>query len=123
MMSLVEKIREMGEMLGKVTKHEGPAEYKHDSVWKDHRYAIPKLVWEVCGKGNFDKDIASLIWAVKSWSAKGILVLFEESDFQAARKKLAQEREIYPLKAEDVLKLHSLLQSGYAQAIRTIFTT
>ena len=120
--ALVERIKEMGEMLGK--KAEGPwgPIYKHDCVWKDNPYANPKLVVEVCDKGNLDNDIASLIWAAKNWNAEGILVLFEESDFHTAQKKLAQESQIYPLKAEDVLKLHSLLQAGYAQAIKSIFT-
>jgi len=118
---MVERVKEIGTMLGK--RAEGPwgPVYKHDCVWKDNPYANPKLVWEVCDKGNLDKDIASLLWAVKNWDACGILVLFEESDFYTAQKKLAQESRIYPLKAEDVLKLHSLLQAGYAQAIRTVF--
>jgi len=119
---LIQRVKEMAEMLGK--KAEGPwgPVYKHDCVWRDNPYANPKLVWEVCDKGNLDKDIASLIWAVKSWNAKGILVVFDELDFHTAQRKLAQESQICPLKAEDILKLHSLLQSGYAQAIRSIFT-
>ncbi len=118
---LVQKVKEIGEMLGK--RAEGPwgPVYKHDCVWRDNPYANPRLVWEVCDKGNLDKDIASLIWAVKNWSAKGILVLFEESDFHTAQKKLAQESQIYPLKADDMLKIYSLLQAGNTQAIRAIF--
>lgn len=118
---LVQKIKEIGEMLGK--RAEGPwgPVCKHDCVWRDNPYANPRLVWEVCDKGNLDKDIASLIWAVKNWNAKGILVLFEESDFHTAQKKLAQESQIYPLKADDMLKLHSLLQAGNIQAVRSIF--
>lgn len=119
---MVQRIKEMGDMLGKVIEPVTGAPYKHDSVWRDHPYANPKLVWEVCDKGILDKDIASLIWAVKNWGAKSILVLFEESDFHTAQNKLAQERQIYPLKAEDALKLHSLLQAGYAQAIKAVFT-
>jgi hypothetical protein len=118
---LVQKIKELGEMLGKVIKHEGPAEYKHDCVWKETRYANPRLVVEVCDKGNLDKDIASLIWAVKNWNANCILVLFEESDFHTAQKKLAQESQIYLIKAEDMIKLHSLLQAGNIKTIRSIF--
>ena len=119
---LVQKIKELGEMLGK--KVEGPwgPVYKHDCVWRDNPYANPKLVVEVCDRGNLDKDIASLIWAVKNWNAKGILVLFEETDFHTAQKKLAQESQIYPLRADDVLKLHSSLQAGNIQAVRSIFT-
>jgi hypothetical protein len=49
-------------------------------------------------------------------------VLFEESDFHTAQKKLAQESQIYPIKAEEMLKIHSLLQSGNTQAIKSIFT-
>jgi len=79
-------------------------------------------VWEVCDKGNLDKDIASLLWAVKNWDACGILVLFEESDFYTAQKKLAQESQIYPLKAEDMIKLCSLFRGGNIQAVRSIFT-
>ena len=119
---LVQRVKEMCEILGKVTEPVAGAPYKHDCVWRDNPYANPKLVVEVCDKGNLDKDIASLIWAVKNWGAKGILVLFEESDFHTAQKKLAQESQIYPLKAEDVLKLHSLLQAGHAQAIRAVFS-
>ena len=118
---LVQNVEEMGEMLGKVTEPVPGAPYKHDCVWKDNPYTAPKLVWEVCDRGNLDKDIASLLWAVKHWTANCILVLFEESDFYTAQKKLAQESQIRPLKAEDVFKLHSLLQAGYAQAIRSIF--
>jgi len=63
-----------------------------------------------------------LIWAVKNWNAKGILVLFEETDFHAVQKKLAQESQIYPLRADDVFNLHSSLQAGNIQAVRSIFT-
>lgn len=119
---LVQRVKEMGEMLGKVIEPVTGALYKHDCVWRDNPYANPRLVVEVCDKGNLDKDIASLIWAVKNWGAKSILVLFEESDFYTAQNKLAQESQIYPLKVEDVLKLHSLLQAGNTQAIRSIFT-
>jgi hypothetical protein len=119
---LVQKIKELGEMLGKVIKHEGPAEYKHDCVWKETRYANPRLVVEVCDKGNLDKDIASLIWAVRNWNANCILVLFEESDFHTAQKKLAQESQIYPIKAEDMIKFYSLLQTGNTQAIKSILS-
>lgn len=118
---LVNRIKEMGEMLDKKAESPWGPVYKHDCVWRDKPYADPKLVIEVCDKGNLDKDIASLIWAVKNWNAKCILVLFEESDFQAAQKKLAQESQIYPLRVDDVLKLHSLLQAGNTQAIRSIF--
>ena len=118
---LVQRVEEMGEMLGKKAKGPWGPVYKHDCVWRDNPYANPKLVVEVCDKGNLDKDIASLIWAVKNWNASGILVLFEESDFQAVRKKLAQENQIYPLKADDFLKLHSLLQAGNTEAVRSIF--
>lgn len=119
---LVQKIREIGQMLGRTVEGPWGPVYKHDCVWKDNPYANPKLVMEVCDKGNLDKDIASLAWAVKNWGAKGILVIFEESDFHTAQKKLAQESQIYPLKADDMLTLHSLLQAGYVQAIRSIFT-
>lgn len=118
---LIQKVKEMGEMLGKSVEGPWGPVYKHDCVWRDNPYANPKLVWEVCDKGNLDKDIASLIWVVKNWNAKCILVVFEESDFRAAQKKLAQESQIYPLKADDMLKLHSLLQAGNIQAIRSIF--
>lgn len=118
---MIERLKEIGTMFGK--KAEGPSGpvYKHDCVWRDNPYANPKVVWEVCDKGNLDKDIASLTFAARNWSAKSILVIFEESDFQAAQKKLAQESQIYTLKPEHVLCLHSLLQAGYAQAIRAIF--
>ena len=119
---MVQKVKEMGEMLGKVTEPVPGVPYRHDCVWRDNPYATPKLVWEVCDKGNLDKDIASLIWTVKNWGANGILVTFGESDFYTAQKKLAQESQIHPLKAEDILKLHSLLQAGNTQAIRSIFT-
>ncbi len=118
---LVQKIKEMGEMLSKIAEVESGPVFRHDCVWKDKPYANPKLVVEVCDKGNLDKDIASLIFAVKNWDAKGILVLFEESDFHAAQRKLAQESQIYLLRSDDVLKLHSLLQAGNAQAVRSIF--
>jgi hypothetical protein len=119
---LVQKVKEIGRMLGKNAEGPWGPVYKHDCVWRDNPYANPRLVWEVCDKGNLDKDIASLIWAVKNWSAKGILVLFEESDFYTAQKKLAQESQIYPLKADDMLKLHSLSQAGDIQTIKSIFT-
>ena len=119
---LVQRVKEMGEILGKVAEGPWGPVYKHDCVWKDNPYANPKLVWEVCDKGNLDKDIASLIWAVKNWNASGILILFEESDFYTAQKKLAQESRIYPLKADDILKLHALSQAGNIQALRFIFT-
>jgi hypothetical protein len=119
---LIQRIRNIGEMLGK--RAEGPwgPVYKHDCIWRDNPYANPRLVWEVCDKGNLDKDIASLIWAVKNWNAKCILVVFDEPDFYTAQKKLAQESQICPLKAEDILKLHSLVQTRGAQAIKSIFT-
>jgi len=119
---MIDKIREMAEMLGKVTDPVSGVPYRHDCVWRDNPYANPKLVVEVCDRGNLDKDIASLDWGVSNWRANGILVLFEKSDFDAAQKKLAYKNQIYPLKAEDVLKLHSLLQAGYTEAIRTVFT-
>ena len=118
---LIQKVKEIGRMLGKNTEGPWGPVYKHDCVWRNNPYANPRLVWEVCDKGNLDKDIASLIWAVKNWSAKGILVLFEESDFYTAQKKLAQESQIYPLKADDMLKLHSLSQAGDIEAIKSIF--
>ena len=112
---LVQGVKEMGEKLGKVAEVKWGPVYKHDCVWKDNPYANPKLVVEVCDKGNLDKDIASLAFAVKNWGANTILVIFEESDFQAAQKKLAQERQIHCLKADDMVKLHSLLQAGNIQ--------
>jgi hypothetical protein len=118
---LVQKVKEIGEMLGKSAEGPWGPVYKHDCVWRDNPYSNPRLVWEICDKGNLDKDIASLIWAVKNWSAKGILVLFEESDFHTAQKKLAQESQIYPLKAADVLKLHSLSQAENIKAVRSVF--
>lgn len=119
---LVQRVKEIGEMLDK--KAEGPwgPVYKHDFIWRDNPYPNPKLIVEVCDKGNLDKDITSLIWAVKNWGASGILILFQDSDSYTVQKKLAHENQIYPLKAEDVLKLHSLLQAGNTQAIKTIFT-
>lgn len=118
---VVQKVKEMGEMLGKVVEPVPGVPYRHDCVWRDNPYANPKRVVEVCDKGNVDKDIASLIWAVKNWSAECMLVIFDESDFHTAQKKLAQESQIYPLKADDVLKLHALLQAGNIQAVRSIF--
>ena len=118
---LVQMMKEMGEMLGKTAEGPWGPIYKHDCVWKDNPYANPKIVVEVCDKGNLDKDIASLLWAVKNWGAKGILVVFGKSDFQAAQRKLAQESQIYPLRAADVLTLHSLAKAGNVQAIKSIF--
>jgi hypothetical protein len=121
---VVQKVKEMGNILGKSTEPVLGVPYKHDCVWKDNLYASPKLVIvviEVCDKGNLDKDIASLDWAVASWGAKGILVIFDAADLQSAQKKLAQKSQIYPLKAEDLVKLHSVFQAGDAQAIRSIF--
>ena len=119
---LVQKIKEIGEMLNKITEPVLGVPYKHDCVWKDNPWANPKLVVEVCDKGILDKDIASLDWAVTSWGAKCILVIFDAADFQSAQKKLAQKSQIYPMKAEDMLKLHSLLQAeGNIKAIKSIF--
>lgn len=118
---LVQKIKEMGEMLGKVTEPMSGVPFKHDCVWRDNRYTIPKLVVEVCDKGNLPKDILSLDWAVANWGAKSILVIFDATDFQAAQTKFGQRSEIYPIKAEDMLKLHSLLQAGNVKALRSIF--
>jgi hypothetical protein len=118
---LVQMMKEMGEMLGKTAEGPWGPIYRRDCVWKDNPYANPKIVVEVCDKGNLDKDIASLLWAVKNWGARGILVVFGESDFQAAQRKLAQENQIYPLRAADVLTLHSLAKAGNVQAIRSIF--
>jgi len=36
-------------------------------------------------------------------------------------KKLAQKSQIYPVKAADMLKLHSLLQAASIKAIGSIF--
>lgn len=119
---LVQKIKEMGEMLGKIANVKWGPKYEYDCVWKDNPYANPKLVIEVCDKGNLYKDITSLNWAVTTWAAKGVWVIFDDSDFHKAKEMLGQESQIYPLKAEDVLKLHSLLQAGYAQAIRAMFS-
>ena len=118
---LVERMKEMGEMLGKIAETNWGPKYKHDCVWKDNPYANPKLVVEVCDKGNLYKDIVSLPWAVQTWGAKGILVLFDDSDFQAAKGQFHPGSQVYPLKATDMLKLHSLLQAGYIEAIRSIF--
>ena len=119
---MVQKVKEMGERLGKVTEPMPGVPFKHDCVWRDNRYTIPKLVVEVCDKGNLPKDILSLDWAVTNWGAKGILVIFDESDFQAAQSKFAQKSQIYPIKTEDMLKFHSLLQAGNTQVISCIFT-
>ena len=62
---LVKRVKEMGDILGKVAEGPWGPVYKHDCVWKDNPYANPKLVWEVCDKGNLDKDIASLIAPLK----------------------------------------------------------
>lgn len=118
---LGQMMKEMGAMLGKTAEVKSGPIYKHDCVWKDNPYANPKVVIEVCDKGNLDKDIASLNWAVSNWGAKGILVAFEESDFQAAQRKLTHGSQIYPLRAIDMLKLRSLLQAGYIQAMKSIF--
>jgi len=119
---LRDRIKEMGETLGKIAEVECGPVFKHDCVWRDNPYANPKVVWEVCDKGNLDKDIASLIFAARNWGAKSILVIFEESDFQVAQKKLAQESQIYPLRADDMIKLCSLFRGGNIQAVRSIFT-
>jgi hypothetical protein len=119
---LIEKVKEIGKMLGKIVEGPWGPVYRHDCVWKDNPYANPKLVVEVCDKGNLYKDIVSLPWAVQTWAAKGILVVFEDSDFQAAKAQFPPGSQVYPLKAEDMLKLHSLLQAEYIQAIRSIFS-
>lgn len=118
---LIQRVKEMGNKLGKIVEGPWGPVYRHDCVWKDNPYANPKLVVEVCDKGNLDKDISSLNWAVSNWGAKGILVVCEESDFHATQRKLLPGSQVYPLKAEDMLKLHSLLQAGYIQVIRSIF--
>ena len=118
---LVQKVKEMGKMLGKATEPILGVPYQHDCVWKENPYASPILVVEVCDKGILDKDITSLDFAVATWGAKGILVIFDESDFHKAQEKLAHKSYIYPIKADDMLKLHSLLQAGNIPAIRAIF--
>lgn len=118
---LVQKVKEIGETIGKIAEVGWGPVYKHDCVWKDNPYANPRIVVEVCHKGLLDKDLASLPWAVKNWAATGILVVVEESDFYAAQKKLAPGSQVYPIKAGDMLKLYSLLQTGNIQAIRSIF--
>ena len=119
--AVVQKVKEIGEMLGKIAEVKWGPKFEYDCVWRDNPYASPKLVMEVCDKGNLYKDITSLEWAVTTWGAKGIWVIFDDSDFYKAKEMLAQKSQIYPMKAEDILKLHSLLQAGYAQAIRSIF--
>lgn len=118
---LVQKIKEMGETLHKIANVKWGPKFEHDCVWKDNPFASPKLVIEVCDKGNLYKDISSLDWAVTTWGAKGILVIFDDSDFHKAKEMLAQKSQIYPIKAEDMIKLHSLLQAGNIQAIKSIF--
>lgn len=118
---LVDRVKEMGELLGKTAEVKSGPIYKHDCVWKDNPYANPKTVIEACDKGNLDKDIASLVFALTNWGAKGILVVFEESDFQAAQRKLPRGSQIYALKAADMLTLHSLAKAGNIPAIRSIF--
>ncbi|MBI2846376.1 MAG: hypothetical protein HYX82_00685 [Chloroflexi bacterium] len=118
---VVEMVKEMGQILGKVVEKEWGPIYKHDGVWKDKPYDSPRLVVEVCDKGNLDKDIASLSWAVQNWLAKCILVTFEDADFQAAKNKLPPQAQIYPLKVGDMLTLHSAVKAGNLQAMRAIF--
>lgn len=118
---MIERIREMGQMLGKTAEIQSGAVYKHDCVWKDNPYANPRVVFEVCDKGNLDKDIASLHWANQNWRAHSILVVFDDSDFIAAQKKLAQEKQIYLLKVADMLQLHSMSKAGCIEAVRCIF--
>ena len=118
---LVQKVKEIGQMLGRIAEVKSGPKFEYDCVWKDNPYASPKLVIEVCDKGNLYKDITSLEWAVTTWGAKGIWVIFDDSDFHKAKEMLAQKSQIYPIKAEDMLKLHSLLRAGYTQAIRSIF--
>ena len=108
-------------MLGKLAEVKWGPKFEYDCVWKDNLYASPKLVIEVCDKGNLYKDITSLDWAATTWGAKGIWVIFDDSDFHKATEMLAQKSQIYPIKAEDMLKLHSLLQAGNTKAVRSIF--
>jgi len=75
---LIQELTEMGGMVGKTVEAAWGPIYRHDCVWKSNPYANPQLVVEVCDKGNLDKDIASLHWAVQNWGAKGILIAFED---------------------------------------------
>lgn len=117
---IIQKIKEMGELLGnKVEVKWGPV-YEHDCCWRPTPYANPELVWEVCYKGVPEKDIVSLDWAVKNWKAKGILVLFDEADFEKAKKVIPTGRQIHPLKVENVVSLYSLIKAGNIDVLKTI---
>jgi len=118
---LIQKVKEVGQMLGKTVEVGWGPIYRFDCVWKDNPYANPRLAVEVCDKGNLDKDIASLHWAEQNWGAKGILVAVEEGDFQAAKKKVARGSQTHPLRARDMVMLHLMLSEGNTEAVRCIF--
>ncbi len=117
---LLRIIKEMGEMLGKSTEPVPQAQYRHDCVWRPNRWANPELVWEVCDRGVLEKDIVSLTWARDTWRAKGILVLFEETDFGKAQERFAHLSQIYLIRAEDVVQLHRSLKAGNSPALKAI---
>ena len=119
---LVDMVKQMGEILGKMAEVEWGPVYRHDCVLKENPYANPKLVVEVCDKGNLDKDIASLTWANQNWGAKGILVIVHKSDFNSAQNKLPAGAQICLVKGEDVVQLRSLVKSAGIDVFKLIFS-
>lgn len=118
---IIQKLKEIGETLGKKVEVKSGPVYKHDCCWKPTPYANPELVWEACDKGVPEKDIISLTWAVDNWRAKGVLVLFDEADFKKAQERFSHlRRQVYLIKVDDVISLYSLIKGGNIDVLKTI---
>ena len=120
---LKDKLREIGEILGKYAKTEYPSDiFTYDVVWKDEDEGsplAPSHVFEVQHHGQLDHALSALKHARDIWRPHYLfLVVTEEKDRRKAedlvRPRLAGlyheiQRNTVILTAEDVRRLHSTL--------------
>ncbi len=116
-------IAEMGRKLGKTVDTGSGVDYKHDVLWKDNAYKGPSHVWEICDRGNLDKDVAALTAAAdpQKWGAKAILVVTGDNEYSSAQKKLAG-KPVLVVRSEVVKRTAELVNSGDIEFVKSIFT-
>lgn len=120
---VIDLIKNIGNILRKDAQGPFGIDYKHDVIWRDNSYKLPSHVWEVCDKGNLDKDIASLTAATDpdKWGSKGFLVVINDNDYDNAKKKLTG-KPVKVLKSDTVNKLSDLLQDIDIELIKLILS-
>lgn len=106
---LIEILERIGISLGWVVRREQGAVYRHDLSFSRNQYQSPRVVIEICDKGNVDKDIASLNWAVKNLQCGAILATVDERDYHKATAAVGDNQDIVVVKAQAIHQLSSLV--------------